>query len=245
MVISDRIKNEFTNILELVKLETIKNPSVSKYYEYLNNYKGHFISAENVQLRDELIEYLIGANRYADEFLFSSENGKKIRQNINSIYEFLNGLEESPVESERLQFVEQFTTTESYVNELESILENKLPSSYRSFLLTTGGGLVRNGKYYKELDAGLILDFKLSVFFGNCPSKLAFNLRHINVMLIGELPNNLFAIADDGYGNLICIGTSGESKNKIFIAMDNDDEFSNVLLLEDSLEEFISNLGKV
>jgi hypothetical protein len=57
-------------------------------------------------------------------------------------------------------------------------------------------------------------------------------------------------IVDDGVGNYVCIGVKGKYRGKVFLwnldgqaDIDEEPDFSNVDLLENSLEEFIARLG--
>lgn len=90
MVSSEKIKNDYNLLLQLIEKETLINTSIGGYLTYLNKYKDRFLNQSNVQHKQELKEFLIGANRYSDEFVFSDQNISQIRILINDLYENLN-----------------------------------------------------------------------------------------------------------------------------------------------------------
>lgn len=90
MVSSEKIKNDYLKLLQLVAKEAANETTIEAYLNYLNNYKDRFINDDNIQHGQELREFLKGANRFSDEFSFSNQNISQIRTLINSIYESLN-----------------------------------------------------------------------------------------------------------------------------------------------------------
>jgi hypothetical protein len=90
MVVSKKITNKYIALLELVKNEAEKNPSIWEYFKYLNDYKEKFISDSNILFKEDLKEFLRGANRYSDEFVFSDKYYSLIRITTNEIYDILN-----------------------------------------------------------------------------------------------------------------------------------------------------------
>jgi hypothetical protein len=90
MVISDEIKNKYLFLIELVEGEARENFSIWEYYNYLNHYKEKFVSDSNFLFKEDLKEFLRGANRYSDEFVFSDKYYIQIRSTINEIYDVLN-----------------------------------------------------------------------------------------------------------------------------------------------------------
>lgn len=93
--LSEEIKNKYIKLLELIRYEADFNPSIWDYFNYLTEYKQKFINASNVSIREELKEFLRGANRYSDEFSFSDENYYQIRNITNRLYDILNS--ENPI----------------------------------------------------------------------------------------------------------------------------------------------------
>lgn len=90
MVSSEKIKNDYLKLLQLIEKEAANETTIQAYLNYLNNYKDRFINKDNIQHGQELREFLKGANRFSDEFSFSNQNISQIRTLINSIYESLN-----------------------------------------------------------------------------------------------------------------------------------------------------------
>ncbi|MEN5375733.1 hypothetical protein [Sphingobacterium kitahiroshimense] len=90
MVSSEKIKNDYLKLLQLIEKEAANETTIQAYLNYLNNYKDRFINEDNIQHGQELRECLKGANRFSDEFSFSNQNISQIRTLINSIYESLN-----------------------------------------------------------------------------------------------------------------------------------------------------------
>lgn len=90
MVSSEKIKNDYLKLLQLIEKEAANETTIQAYLNYLNNYKDRFINEDNIQHDQELREFLKGANRFSDEFSFSNQNISQIRTLINSIYESLN-----------------------------------------------------------------------------------------------------------------------------------------------------------
>lgn len=90
MVESEQIKNNYILLLELVKNEAEENPLVMEYFNYLNEYAKKFTDSSNVYIKEELKEFLRGANRYSDEFSFTDKYYSKIRIKTNELYEILN-----------------------------------------------------------------------------------------------------------------------------------------------------------
>ncbi|MFD2905503.1 hypothetical protein [Sphingobacterium anhuiense] len=90
MVSSEKIKNDYLKLLQLIEKEAANETTIQAYLNYLNNYKDRFINEDNIKHGQELREFLKGANRFSDEFSFSNQNISQIRTLINSIYESLN-----------------------------------------------------------------------------------------------------------------------------------------------------------
>lgn len=92
MVASDRIKTKYIELLELVKNDAEQNSSICEYFNYLDQFKENFTRELSVNNIEELKEFIRGANRYSDEFVFSEKAYFLIRKVINELYEILNTL---------------------------------------------------------------------------------------------------------------------------------------------------------
>jgi len=90
MVESENLKTKYLVLLELIKKEASQNPSVYNYYNYLNEYKDKFCGESYLLYKQDLKEFLKGANRYSDEFIFSEKYYSEIKKITNALYEILN-----------------------------------------------------------------------------------------------------------------------------------------------------------
>lgn len=89
MVKSKEIKNNYLSLLELLENEATLNASSRDYYNYVNEYKHQFCDESNISFTQELLEFLRGANRYSDEFVFTEKHSSEIRAITNNLYEIL------------------------------------------------------------------------------------------------------------------------------------------------------------
>jgi hypothetical protein len=121
----------------------------------------------------------------------------------------------------------------------------KLPEPYRDFLLSHNGGYPEPDAFnFKNKDTGSSVDRFLGIDIGEYDNLIEYLENYKN-----RIPNDLFPIAHDPGGNLICICISGDNYGKIFF-WDHDIEadegelpdYSNITLISDSFEEFMNNL---
>jgi cell wall assembly regulator SMI1 len=137
--------------------------------------------------------------------------------------------------------------TEAQVAKLEEEMGIRLPSEYRQFLLKHNGG-------YPEPD-GFVIHGRTEDEDGMVDRFLAIhdgehdNLSRYLKWYKGRLPRNLFPVAHDPGGNLICISTSGADVGKVYF-WDHDEEveegvvpdYRNVYLLADDFVRFLNGL---
>lgn len=90
MVASYKIKTKYIELIELVKNDAEQNSSIWEYFKYLDQYKENFTRELNANDIEDLKEFIRGANRYSDEFIFSENAYIFIRKVINELYEMLN-----------------------------------------------------------------------------------------------------------------------------------------------------------
>jgi hypothetical protein len=137
---------------------------------------------------------------------------------------------------------------EKVLEALEQVWGFKLPSSYRTFILKYNGGVPINDTFYfkNDLSRGALIQ----IFLGVTPEKNANLLKHLQTYQ-GRIPNAMFPIAYDPGGNLILLAVKGPDRGKIFFwdhenEVDSDlDEvprYSNLTLIADSFNEFLSIL---
>ncbi|MBB1646561.1 hypothetical protein [Sphingobacterium sp. UME9] len=90
MVNIELIKEHYLQLLTLLQQEIPLNQSAQAFLDYVLLYKNKFSSAENADNVQQLREFLRGANRFADEFSFSDQNGSQIQFSLKSLYDLLN-----------------------------------------------------------------------------------------------------------------------------------------------------------
>jgi hypothetical protein len=137
---------------------------------------------------------------------------------------------------------------ENCLRALEQIWEFQLPKEYRIFLLKYNGGRpnLTFFNYKNTDDDGSVID----CFFGIYKDDNNNLLK--NIMGVGDrYPSNSFPIADDVFGNRICIIVKGPDRGKIYFwdhetEADTDQgevaDYSNMTLIADSFNEFIDGL---
>jgi hypothetical protein len=135
----------------------------------------------------------------------------------------------------------------STIDKLEKNLGIRLPSQYREFLKKYNGGYpIPDGFFLKDKSDGSSIDRFLGIDVGEHS-----NLEKYLVIYKGRIPKNLFPIAHDPGGNLIVIGLSGDTSDKIYFwdhEQESDDyepEMSNIHLIADSFEEFLGGLYEI
>lgn len=169
--------------------------------------------------------------------------GNELRKDKSKINNSEEALNQDSFSNDSFYFKERFTSSEDYVNSFEEKFQISIPSDYKSFLLKYGSGIPVRNHYYKELENGGVYDFMISSFYGNSPKERAFDLGNSFLNTCDIIPEGYLCISDDGIGNFVAIGMEGEKRNKIFILMDEEEEFiTNVQLLEHSLNDFIQRL---
>lgn len=84
------INDKYLKILDIVKSEVDINNSVLVYYNYLKEYKAKFSEDLNLACKEDLKEFVRGANRYMDEFIFSDNYYSKLRELLIDLYDLLN-----------------------------------------------------------------------------------------------------------------------------------------------------------
>ncbi|MNJ96235.1 hypothetical protein D3C87_139560 [compost metagenome] len=90
MVNIEYIKAHYLQLLTLLQQEASLNQSAQEFLNYVLPYKSKFSTASAIDNEQELREFIRGANRFADEFSFSDQNGSQIRALIKSLYDLLN-----------------------------------------------------------------------------------------------------------------------------------------------------------
>ncbi|WP_238322775.1 SMI1/KNR4 family protein [Gorillibacterium massiliense] len=158
---------------------------------------------------------------------FEAREKKTIRKGENVMVQFTetNG----PLS---VEIIEQFELKHSI----------SLPEQYRSFLLEFNGGRPIPKLFKISDEQGPDI---LRMFFGigEMYNNLAENIH----IYEDRLPIGLMPIGNDPGGNVICIGTDEEYYGKIYFwdheeESEDLDDISNVYLLADSFDDFLSEM---
>jgi hypothetical protein len=135
---------------------------------------------------------------------------------------------------------------------LEALLSNKLPDDYRYFLINCNGGYI-GGRFWflgknpdgRDDDAGVH-------HIGGFRDESYFSLFWARDCYDGRIPRALLWIADDPFGNAICLGIADPYYGKIYF-WDHENEpdmewngdvetAGNVVLISNSFTEFVGGL---
>ncbi len=125
-----------------------------------------------------------------------------------------------------------------------------IPPSYRKFLLIHNGGKPNPCEFTIVGKNNSQDAIAVKYFLGiNFPEK-TLNLEYVLSAYYNRLPSNLFPIARDPGGNLICIATTGTNIGKVYFwehEFEVEDgeipSYENVYFIADSFEEFLSMLS--
>lgn len=118
-----------------------------------------------------------------------------------------------------------------------------LPPQYRRWLLAHNGGRPDPSRFNYKGESGPYTDSLISLFFSL--SDMEADITQFKVWQ-QRMPDELVPIADDPFGNRICIGTAGPHEGKVYF-WDHEEEqdeptYDNCHLLADSFEEFLNGL---
>jgi len=124
-----------------------------------------------------------------------------------------------------------------------SVIENKynfiLPREYRAFLLNINGGIPSKRYYVNEkLDYSYVIDLFLSIRANNLSFEEYYEDYKIQSKL---LPERMVPIAEDAFGNLICVSIKGEDTGSIYF-WNHEDNSTDVRRIAPSFNEFLNNL---
>ena len=135
------------------------------------------------------------------------------------------------------------------LKKLEQTLGRPFPAEYRRFLaaLDSGGGPARARFRFPGSTKGSRLDFFFPVTGGDRFLRLGHYLRTYQQ----RIPPPLIPVARDVFGNMICLGLSGEHEGRIYFR-DHEREaepeeqpyWGNVELLAPNLGEFLAALAE-
>jgi cell wall assembly regulator SMI1 len=138
------------------------------------------------------------------------------------------------------------------INELEKLVGLNLPHEYKQHLLNYNGGqCIPNVFSFKEdgIETKSMIDWFLAIYEGEYDNLESY----LNIFKIEEkrMPSHMFPIAHDPLGNLICISCSTHDYGYIYFwdhekevnyVISGDEDYSNLILVANSFNEFISSL---
>lgn len=141
--------------------------------------------------------------------------------------------------------------TEQSIAEFEERQGVKIPADYRLFLLQNNGGRPRQTDFIlsKNSKADQVEWGSITRFLG-IDVQPTNSLDYVLRIFQNRLPHDLFPIARDPGGNLICMSNSKSKGRKIYF-WDHEYEanegeipdFKNISLLANNLDEFLNNLA--
>ncbi len=126
--------------------------------------------------------------------------------------------------------------------------EVRLPRDYRAFLIKHNGGLPKPDVFeFKGQQAGS----SVNRFF-HIGLEKNYSITEQRKVYKGRIPNDLFPIACDPFGNLICIATRGKQYGALFFwdheweaECGIDPDYSNVTPIADTFNEFLEGLHEI
>lgn len=140
---------------------------------------------------------------------------------------------------------------ESNIIEFEGKINLKLPLEYRLFLLNHNGGECEPSVFIFT-ENGIESDSSVRSFFAIGGIDDDYDLEENIDIYINEekrLLDGLIPIAEDDFGNLICICCEGSNTGRIYFwdheNEDEDDLSANLFLVSNSFNEFIDNLTEL
>lgn len=143
---------------------------------------------------------------------------------------------------------ERNKSTINDIIDIEETYDIKLPESYKRFLLKYGNFNFREPVCYQTIEKTPWSDEDhletLSSIFGLDAGK--DNIKDILDQYIERVPSSLFPFADDGTGNLLCIGLDDEHQEKVFFWNHEEELAAKILLNEDiqvtSVDDYWNNI---
>jgi SMI1-KNR4 cell-wall len=150
----------------------------------------------------------------------------------------------------------KFIKTESKINsseikEVENLIGLSFPNQYTNHLLRYNGGKCKPDIFTFEEDGGIARS-RIQLFFAIHDGKNNL-VNNINIYKIDEkrLPIHILPIADDPFGNLICISCGEKDygfiyfwnhENEVDYAESDAYDYSNLYLITKNFDDFINTL---
>jgi hypothetical protein len=141
-------------------------------------------------------------------------------------------------------------TNEHEIGELERVLDIRLPSDYRSFLLRHNGGRPEPSSFFAYLGpygdsrSHECVNRFLALYDGEYS-----NLKKYIKSYKDRIPVDFLPIARDPFGNLICLAVAGPDYGKVFFwdhELEADEgetpDYRNISFVANSFDEFLNSL---
>jgi len=139
--------------------------------------------------------------------------------------------------------------TENEINEFEKTYDVSIPPEYFTFLLENNGGRPKPSDFLIPGKEGEESEWVSIARFLGIGVSQTNSLEYVLRVFKYRLPSDIFPIARDPGGNLICISTNPHNLGKILFwdhefESDSDEEptYNNVYYIADSFDEFLSAL---
>lgn len=134
------------------------------------------------------------------------------------------------------------------IKDFADMIGVSFPDDYKNFLCQYNGGTPRQSVFNfknNDIDNGSDIDGFLGI---NHPIEV-MSMEYILNTFANRIPNELFPIASDSYGNLICLYIKEKYYGKIYF-WDHENEapdgqnpwWNNIYLIADSFTDFINKL---
>lgn len=129
----------------------------------------------------------------------------------------------------------------------EKRLQLSFPEEYKEFLLKHNGGSPTPNRFlYKDYDgndSSSLVNFFHAIYEGRIDN---LELKYQFLVSEGRLLKKMIPIANDPFGNLICVSAEGDDMGKVYF-WDHELEqeeagYENMGLISDSLTEFLNTL---
>lgn len=140
--------------------------------------------------------------------------------------------------------------TDEQISHLQSYVKHAIPNAYIDFLRAHNGGYPEPRGFTFKAD-NVLRKGIVNRFLGLHKERINNLISYIEMYKVSEerLPSNLYPIAHDPGGNLICISYMGNDVGKIYfwdheleVEEGEQPDYSNVYLIASGLKEFLDNL---
>jgi cell wall assembly regulator SMI1 len=138
---------------------------------------------------------------------------------------------------------------EKRIAALEMQIGYRLPKEYRAFLAAHNGGYANGSNAFRyKYERGPYTESRINELLGLTAEYGSLDKNYLRMAALGRIPEKLLPIADDPFGNLICISLAGKDCGAVYFwdhenePDDGNQEFRNIHLIADSFDEFLSGL---